>query len=197
MLLISAGFACGLLRNPKLPEWSALVVIVFACFNLFVSAGLKDLLGRLLIRKGFREVLVFLFVLLAALPQLLLVAGLPKSSKGLLDVMVGRGSPWGATARLALGNADLIALLAIAFWTAVAWYFGRNQFERTLRFDAAEAKAAGQSTKRSNRLLEMLLSLVSRLLRDPLPSRRRPALVRARVRRRPFERAARAHPSCR
>jgi ABC-2 type transport system permease protein len=108
------------------------------------------------------------FVLLAALPQLLLVAGLPKSSKGLLDVMVGRASPWGAAARLALGNADLIALLAIAFWTSAAWYFGRNQFERTLRFDAAEAKAAGQSTKRSNRVLEMLLSLVSRLLRDPL-----------------------------
>ena len=167
MLLISAGFAYGLLRNPKLPDWSGLVVVVFACFNLFVSAGLKDLLGRLLVRKGFREVLVFVFVLLAALPQLLLVAGLPKSSRGLLDLMVGRGSPWGATARLALGHADLTALLVIVFWTCAAWYFGRSQFERTLRFDAAEAKSAGRSRYR-NRILETLLSLVSRLLRDPL-----------------------------
>ena len=168
MLLVSAGFGYGLLRNPGLSGWGTLAVIVFACCNLFVSAGLKDLLGRLLIRKGFREALVFLLVLIAALPQLLLVAGPPKSSRGLFDVLAGRGSPWGATARLSLGNLDIVAMVALVFWTALAWYFGRNQFERTLRFDVAEAKAAGKSTRHRNATFEVLLGFISRILRDPL-----------------------------
>jgi ABC-2 type transport system permease protein len=168
MLLVSAGFAYGLVRNPGLSGWGALAVIVFACCNLFVSAGLKDLLGRLLIRKGFREALVFLLVLIAALPQLLLVAGPPKSSRGVFEALAGRGSPWGATARLSLGNLDIVAMVALVFWTALAWYFGRNQFERTLRFDVAEAKAAGKSTRHRNATFEVLLGFVSRILRDPL-----------------------------
>jgi ABC-2 type transport system permease protein len=168
MLLLSAGFGYGVLRNPVLPNWGVLSILVFACCNLFVSAGLKDLLGRLLLRRGYREALVFFLVLLAALPQLLLVSGPPKYPKAFFEVFIGRLSPWGATARLVLGNPDTMAMAALAFWTAVAWYFGRNQFERTLHFDAAETKATGRSERHRNAVLDALLSFMSRMVPDPL-----------------------------
>jgi ABC-2 type transport system permease protein len=168
MLLLSAGFGYGIVRNPGLPGWGVLPIVVFAFCNLFVSAGLKDLLGRLLVRKGFREALVFLLVLIAALPQLLLVAGPPKASRTFFEAIAGRASPWGATARLTLGNLDGVAIAMLAFWTAIAWYFGRNQFERTLRFDAAEANAVGGPARRRYAAIEILLRVVPRILRDPL-----------------------------
>ena len=81
MLLLSAGLVTACFGIRLCPAWGALAIVVFACCNLFVSAGLKDLLGRLLLRRGFREALVFLLVLLAALPQLLLVSGPPEFPK--------------------------------------------------------------------------------------------------------------------
>jgi ABC-2 type transport system permease protein len=168
MLLLSSGLGIGILLNPQLPAWGAISVVVFACFNLFVSAGLKDLLGRLLVRRGFREGIVFLIVLLAALPQLILVSGTPSGLAGWLTNAVGRVSPWGATARLSLGAPDLSGGVFLVFWTFLAWYFGRTQFERTLSFDAAEAKSKGNSGPRRDQLLDVVLRFTSRLFRDPL-----------------------------
>ena len=168
MLLISTGLGVGLLLNPRTPSWGALAVIVFAFFNLFVSAGLKDLLGRLLARKGFREAMVFVIVLIAALPQLLLFAGPPASSTSWAENLSGRLSPWGATAILGMGTPDGLAALALLAWTGLAWYFGRSQFERTLNFDAAEAKSHGKALSRRGQLLDVFLGFTSRILRDPL-----------------------------
>jgi len=168
MMLISAGLCVGIILNPRLPAWGAIAVVVFACFNLFVSAGLKDLLGRLLVRKGFREVMVFVFVLLAALPQMLLLTGARKSATGWMDILAGRASPWGATAALAMGRPDALAAILLVFWTGIAWYFGRSQFERTLNFDVAEANAAGKSESRRREFLDVVLRFVSRVFRDPL-----------------------------
>ena len=67
-----------------------------------------------------------------------------------------------------LGDPDALAMAALAFWTAMAFYFGRNQFERTLRFDAAEAKAEGRSERHRNAVLDALFGFVSRIVPDPL-----------------------------
>jgi ABC-2 type transport system permease protein len=168
MLLLSVGLCAGIVLNPDLPVWGAAGVVVFALFNLFISAGLKDLLGRLLMRKGFREAIVFLIVLLAALPQLFIATGGPAKSMGGMQNIVGRGFPWGAAARLSLGSADAIAAITLLAWTGAAWYFGRTQFERTLNFDAAEAKSRRTSTSRTRDLLDLALRVSSRIFPDPL-----------------------------
>ncbi|HYI92328.1 MAG TPA: hypothetical protein VEX68_02185 [Bryobacteraceae bacterium] len=168
MLLLSTGLAIGLVLNPRTPAWGALAIVVFALFNLFVSAGLKDLLGRLLARKGFREVMVFVIVLIAALPQLLLLAGPRASSQGWAENLSGKLSPWGSTAALGMGAPDALAALALIAWTALAWYFGRSQFERTLNFDAAEAKSHRGPPSRRGQLLDVFLGSITRILRDPL-----------------------------
>ena len=72
VLLRDRGWAS--LLNPELPKWSALAVVPYMVFNLFLAVGLRDLLMRLLARKRIREVAFFLLVMCAALPQLLLIA---------------------------------------------------------------------------------------------------------------------------
>jgi ABC-2 type transport system permease protein len=168
MLLVSAGIAVGILRNPQLPVWSVLPVAVFAMFNLFVSAGLKDMLGRLMARKGFREAMVFVLVLIAALPQVLLMAGPTPGSFRWVDAFVGPGTPWGATANLALGVPERVAIPMLLLWASLAWAFGRTQFERTLRFDTAEANARGRSESRREGITDRLLQLIGRMFRDPM-----------------------------
>jgi len=53
-------------------------------------------------------------------------------------------------------------------WTLAAYVFGRSQFERGLRFDAAEASARGSSSTRRVSRLEWWYQLPNAVLRDPL-----------------------------
>ena len=75
MLLLLAGAAIGLLLNPDVPLWAPFSLALFVIFNLFCSAGIRDLLVRLLAHKRVREIVVFLVVMAAALPQLMLFRG--------------------------------------------------------------------------------------------------------------------------
>src|SRR5580704_12017838 len=75
MLLILTGAAIGLLFNRNVPLWAPFSLALFVIFNLFCSTGVRDLLVRLLAHKRARELVVFLVVLSAALPQLILFRG--------------------------------------------------------------------------------------------------------------------------
>ena len=61
--------------------------------------------------------------------------------------------PWTAAGYAALGVRVLPALLYLCGWVCLAAWFGRTQFERSLRFDVAAAQAtpaeAGPSRLRS------------------------------------------------
>jgi len=146
MLLILTGAAIGLLLNRDVPLWAPFSLALFVVFNLFCSTGIRDLLVRLLAHKRVREMVVFLVVLSAALPQLMLF----------------RGS--GSRVRQFFGSEPSVILV----WTLAAYAFGRTQFERSLRFDAAEAAASGSSSKRRVSRLEWWYELPNRVLRDPL-----------------------------
>ncbi len=111
MLLILTGTAAGLIRNPVLGGWVEVprivaALLLFVIFNLLLAAGLRSLIERLLGHKRLREVFVLLLVMVGALPQLLLVTGVPK---GALRRMFSENSsvlwPWIATARDALPGA--------------------------------------------------------------------------------------------
>jgi ABC-2 type transport system permease protein len=75
--------------------------------------------------------------------------------------------PWTATARLALGEFSWLSLGVMLAWTLAAYVFGRTQFERGLRFDAAEASAGSSSRRRVSRL-EWWYQLPNAVFRDPL-----------------------------
>jgi ABC-2 type transport system permease protein len=168
MLLLILGATIGLLLNPKVPLWAPFSLALFVAFNLFCSTGVRDLLVRLLAHKRIREIVIFLFVLAAALPQLILFRGSQGRIRNFLNGEPSALFPWTATARLALGEFSWMSLGVILAWTLASYVFGRTQFERNLRFDAAEASARGSSSRRRVSRLEWWYQLPNAILRDPL-----------------------------
>ena len=168
MLLILTGAAVGLVLNRSVLLWAPFSLALFVLFNLFCSTGVRDLLVRLLAHKRAREIVVFIFVIAAALPQLIFFRGSPTRMRQFFGGEPSALFPWTATARLALGEFSWKSLSVILAWTLAAYAFGRIQFERGLEFDAAEASARGTSTKRRVSRLEWWYQLPNAVLRDPL-----------------------------
>ena len=169
MLLVMAGGAAGLLRNPAIPFWGPLVAVpLFIAFNLFTAAGVRNLLERLLAYKHVREALVFLFVLAAALPQILIYSGMPRRLRGFFSQSPFLLWPWTAGGHLALAERVLPSLVLLAVWTALAYMFGLVQFHRGLHFDFAARAAADRNVPRDRGFVEALYRAPRLLLSDPL-----------------------------
>jgi len=168
MLLLLLGAGIGLLLNPAVRLWAPFALLPFVAINLLLSAGVRDLLIRLLSRKRVREIVVFLLVLTAALPQALLLSGSRGRIRAFFSGEPSPFLPWTAAARLAVGDFSWLSLLVLLGWTAVAYFFGRWQFERGLRFDQGEATAQAAPSARSASRLEWWYRLPNRVFRDPL-----------------------------
>ena len=177
LLLLMAGTAIGLVRNPafgglaSLPRVS-LAMLLFAAFNLMLAAGLRNLIERLLTRKGIREVIALLLMLAGVLPRLLMVTGV--ANRRLAHVFPASANPfwpWGAASHWMLGPAagpPLIApAAALAAWTLAAYLFGRWQFTRNLRYDFQEAQATVAAAN-DRPWAERLYRLPSLFFPDPL-----------------------------
>jgi ABC-2 type transport system permease protein len=168
MLLLLGGAGIGLLMNPKVPFWAPCWLVLFVAFNLLCSAGVRDLLVRLLARKRVREITVLLFVLAAALPQMLVLGGFPSQLRRLFAAESSPYLLWTATARLAEGEFSWVSAGVIVVWTAAAYFFGRWQFERGLTFDFGEAAAKDTPRGRSASRLDWFYQLPNAILPDPL-----------------------------
>lgn len=166
MMLVMAGLAGGLLLNPQLPWWAALAVLPFTLTNVLLSAGLRDLFARLTARRGIREILVLGMVLTFAAPQVLVLTIPGRSWLNLMQGGAGAYWPWSAAAAVAQGEAIPADVAATFFWTVLAGWFARRQFERSLRFDAAASRAAGRSNRTRASLLDLLLAIPDRWLPD-------------------------------
>jgi ABC-2 type transport system permease protein len=168
MLLLLGGAGIGLLLNPRVPLWAPLTLVFFVAFNLLCSAGVRDLMVRLLARKRVREITTVLFVLAAALPQLMLRGGFPSQFR---RVFAAEASPywlWTATARLAQGEFSWTNAAVVLAWTAGAYFFGRWQFERGLAFDFGAAAAQSAPRGRTASRLDWFYRLPNAILPDPL-----------------------------
>ncbi len=168
MLLLLIGTGIGLLLNPGIPKWAPLSLLFFVALNLLCSAGVRDLLIRLLARRRVREITAFLLVLAAALPQLLVFAGVHNRIKQLFAGEPGAFWPWTATARLAQGEFSLASAGVLLAWTLAAYFFGRWQFERGLRFDFADTAGKTAPSSRKASRLEWFYQLPNAVLPDPL-----------------------------
>ncbi len=167
MILMVGGAAIGSWFNRSIPVWAPLGLIVFIAFNLLLSAGLRDLLGRILAHRRIREVAVVALVMIAALPQILLQRGDPTQIRHLFR-QPAILFPWGGAADFAVGQHPIASGASLIVWTSLAYAFGRWQFERNLRFDKAAAGSGGTRITSGGGLLERLYTLPSRIFSDPL-----------------------------
>lgn len=174
VLILLAGGAVGLARSPIVPWWGVFALLPFCAFNLLLSAGVRDLLTRLFGRRGVREIVVFGFVLLSALPQLIVTLFPPDRWKGFYQQYGHRIPdfpwPWRVTARLASGDFGLVLILSILAWVALAAWFGYTQFQCGLRWDAAAVLSRERATAspHAQSFAESFFQWPSRLLPDPL-----------------------------
>lgn len=174
VLILMAGVAWGLARSPLTPAWAPAFLLLFVAMNLMLSVGVRDLLSRLLARKGARELVVLAIVMLAALPQLVVVAVPPESLRGIYQRyaawMPNLPLPWTTVALLGTGTLSVAAFAGAAAWMAAAGWFGYTQFRRGLRWDEAEIRSKERERRGAGSfgLLEKLYELPGRLLPDPL-----------------------------
>jgi ABC-2 type transport system permease protein len=169
MVLVLTGIAIGVQLNPALPRWSALGIVPYLIFNLFLAVGLRDLLLRMMARKRIREITVFVLVMCSALPQLLMTRS--RVSLRFFAFFSGdawAGWPWTAAANVVEGVAAPASLAILVLWTLISAWFGHWQFVRTLSFDKEAAAALGSRGTEQPGVLERLFRLPSALLGDPL-----------------------------
>jgi ABC-2 type transport system permease protein len=169
MMLVLFGLGIGLLLNPEVPKWTALVIAPYILFNLFLAVGLRDLVTRILSHKWIREIAFLLLIVCAGLPQLLMLRG-TVGTKGIRAVFGDSwtGWPWTATANL-IGQKSMAQSLAILVaWALAAAAFGYWQFRTSLSFDAQAASASGVQSLRRDGLVERFFRLPSLVFRDPL-----------------------------
>ena len=175
VLLVLAGTAIGLWRSPIAHWWGPLFFLPFAAFNLCLSAGIRDLLSRLMHKRGVREIVVLGFVVLTQVPNFIIrmvpheklsaYASQYSAVSAMLPV------PWQWTARLATGDISAVAIGGLTLWVALGAWFGYSQFRRGLHFDEAAAESANRpSSTRGGRIpvLERIADLPLRIFPEPL-----------------------------
>ena len=128
VLIVLCSVFVGLLRNPEIPVWAPFTLAIFVVFNLYLSAGIKDLIARLMERKGLREVAVLLMVLAMVSPQMIALIGLPPALKHAVMGFNQSTLPWGAAAALAMGKNVRFSLPLVLAWTGFAIWFGRGRY---------------------------------------------------------------------
>ena len=173
MLIVVAGAATGLVRNPLFGARDGILVIfgalLFAATNILLSAGSRHLLERLFLRTRLKEVMVLLLVAVGLLPQVLLFMNVRKAE--LVRLAPAQLLwPWAAMARVMLHERIALSASLSLFYLALAYRFGRSQFERSIRYDPAPrpVSPAILSPARPASLAERLFRLPSRFLPDPL-----------------------------
>lgn len=168
MALLMLGLGMGILLNPSLAWWGALGVFPFVLFNLFLALGLRDLVARILAHKRIREIAFLLLLVLAGLPQALLLRG-PHPGRGFRFLLgeAWMGWPWTATSNLIQQRLFGTSLAILLAWVLAAAAFGYWQFRTSLSFDAQAASAGGVRSVPREGLREKLFRIPSLLWRDP------------------------------
>ncbi len=168
VLMLLSGAFFGLLFNASVPKWAPFTLFIFVVLNLYLSAGIRDWMARIMERKGAREILVLSMVVITVLPQMVAFVGLPPAVKDAFFAVNQSWLPWGAAAGAMLGHRPAVNVPLLLLWTAGAVAFGRWQFERSLRFDTEAARAKSSEGMAGSARFDRLFTWPSALFRDPL-----------------------------
>jgi hypothetical protein len=176
MVLLLGGITLGmLLRTPGRAMWFLPMVLLFLLFNVLLSAGTRNLMERLMRRKGMREAVLLVLVMTTVLPQLILWSdSADRVGRGIFQVMrflPASVLPSSVLARSYLGTGRPVDGMVQGGWCLIAFAFGLLQFRRSFYFDGARrrrAPAASQPVSAAPRWSDRLFRLPGRFLPDPL-----------------------------
>lgn len=175
MVLVLCGLFLGLAIAGS-PHRAQLVVafLLFAAFNVLLSAGIRNTVERIFQRRRLREIVVLFLVSVTLLPQVLVWSARARDAA----YVVLEGSrripywvlPSGLAARIGTGSARWSDLLILAGMVLAAGFFGYRQFRKGCCPDSNFAAGVAPKLQpgRHARLGLSLARLPSRLLRDPI-----------------------------
>lgn len=172
MLIMIIGAGIGIARNPEIGGWASVprilvAIVLFTGFNLLLSAGLRNLLERLLRRRRMREIMTLLLVAISVLPQFLL-----RSSGSMARIKqwmpASPLAPWTAASTILLGDMFGQPLAILMVYLAVAYVFGRWQFNASLRFDGESKVLRTKDPDKKGSRLERFVQFPARFLSDPV-----------------------------
>ncbi len=181
MQMVLAAGALGLLQNSESGGWRrlpglAVTIPLFIAFNLLLASGTRSLLERLLSRRKAREVVALLIAMAWVVPRFVIMTDTRIPWLHRAGEIAGLfGWPWSAAARAVMppggmAGGPAMSWLSLVAWVAVAGWFGRTQFERSLRYDALAALATPLKpvSARQRRWTERFFRVPSMLWGDPL-----------------------------
>ena len=150
-------------------------LILFVAFNIFFSAGTRNLIERIFQKRWLRELSLTLMVTLTVLPQMLAYS---ERARSLARLAVANRidlpywlTPSGLAARLAVGLATFADVLLLVAMVAVAGAFGYVMFAASVRLTSASTAGEQAPATRRGGLLSLLHRVVSapvHALRDPI-----------------------------
>ena len=175
MVLLLAGLSMGVAARSWRQAWVVPPALaVFIVFNVLLSAGLRQLLERMLQRRGLREAFLLLVVTASVMPQLLIWTGsagrIGRQLNQFFRFLPQSVAPSTSLANIYLHRSQLADWLVLGGWCLVAAAFGMIQFRRSFRFDVAAARTEllGSGGDARPNLVDRLYRLPGRFLPDPL-----------------------------
>jgi ABC-2 type transport system permease protein len=174
MVLLLVGLSAGIATR-RLPQtWPIFPTLaLFILFNVLLSAGLRQLLERMLQRRGLREAFLLLVVTASVMPQLIIWSGeatrVGREISRLFQFLPHSLLPTTAMVEAYLGRMQAGNWLVLLGWCAVTLAFGMFQFRRSFRFDTRPASTELLvSGREAATWVDRLYQVPSKLLPDPL-----------------------------
>lgn len=177
IIIVLGGLFLGLMTAGSAhPALLAVAFVLFVTLNVFLSAGMRNLIERIFRKRLLREAALILLVTATVLPQMIFystqfrsVAKLALRNQVEIPLWI---SPPGLSAALATGQATMPDLLVLLAMTTGSALFGYAIFAGTNRLAASES-AADQAPRPAtqgafDRLFGPLTAMAMRMLPDPV-----------------------------
>lgn len=173
---ITVGVMAGLLLNPAVNGWLVLVAgILFLAFNLFLNVALRALVAKVAVKRIWRELLVFFFLMALIAPQFLFTTR--SDNRNWLERLTEFDShnvlPWSAAANAFTGMEMPASLVSLGVWTLVALAGARGLFFRSLHAEqeTQPEKPTVESTARPHAdIRARMAAWLGRVFPQPLAS---------------------------
>lgn len=179
IIVVLCGLFLGLITaGTAQPAALAVGLILFLAFNIFLSAGIRNLIERVFRKKLLREIVLVLLLTATVLPQMLVFS---QEARAIAQSAVRNqvqiplwASPGGLTAVLGTGQATASDFFVLVGMVLAAAVFGYLLFATTSHLAVVESTAdQGPAPARRglvDKIFAPLTTLLTRVVPDPVSS---------------------------